>query len=1063
MIERALIAEFLLYLLPLILLIGLTYYSYNTKGLYLKEFYQFLYLVPLFTVILSLKFFFVLEFPARKIFVSSIADSVLFMVLVLFILPVLKDLGFNWRSQLNKTLLITVLPYLSLFFLNNLHSAVDLFSYWTISVFIILVSSWLYEEDKTLKGIFYISTSVFYVDYAVRFLAYYGNLNFYRLVELSSFIGILALGMVMLEALLFIKHRKSIDTPEEVKKIRVPTMRRTILITLVVSLSVLVFVSFAADYYNNSVISSEKSIRSMLYETGAQLTTRSSEFFDRANALLETLASGYSLKSGNPEMIKTKIKEAYLANKDLFSSLTYMDKNGVIVYTYPYENVSGKSIRNQPHVALLLKTHQPVISDPIKTVQGIYAVVIHQPLFKNDRFSGSVAGLIRLSSLNKTLSAYDKKETGFIISEGKIVIASSDRNFMFKKFEEIPQKFFRENIVESNSFTFLNKTFFIHTYFPITALKKIENEIAKRVSFALLFLFSLILSLFYFMLEIIRRGDIDKSMAVEKAILKEKEERKKYQDIYTRLSKIFAFFKNVSFSKPEEEFFADFLDIAISVMPNGEKGTIALNSKDGYLRFVAAKGYDLEKLKKLRIPFKKEENITRKGHIPIIKKIYRSDEKFLSPEGIKVLKEIGNYGIKSTLTAPIYVRNNYIGSIFIDNFQSEDAFKEEDIKVAESISQIASLFAEGKKYVRELRHNLVVSSAVSDIVSAFAKNNPEKNPAQLALPILQKHVSPNLIFFAICINSLSGYTLHCATMENGGSLILKDEILKIESKKLISADLIGKNIFTNIPECRDVNIKSIYAVPVKDAGFWAVFGFNVEEISENIKNVLNKLTKELQYVFANVELLKQLSETHIETLITMVKTIEAKDPYTKNHSEHVTIYSYLLGEKCGLDTSDMKILYYSALLHDIGKIGIPDSILKKQGKLLPEEYALIKKHPEYGAEIIKDIEFLREASSIVLYHHERWDGNGYPRGLKGENIPLLSRIISIADTFDAITSNRSYRRGRSFEEAFLIISKERGKQFDPILANAFLGIEEDVLKKYRDNSDILSLYKKLFR
>ncbi len=1062
MIERALIAEFVLYLFPLILLVGLTYYSYNVKGLYLKEFYRFLYLVPIFTVILSLKFLFVLEFPARKIFTSSIANSTLFIVSVLFILPVLRDLGFKWRTQLNKTLLITVLPYLSLFFLNNLHGAVSLFSYWTISVFIILVSSWLYEKDKALKGMFYVSTIAFCIDYAVRFLAYYGNPNFYKFIELSSLIGILALGMVMLEVLFFIRHRKGIDIPEEVKKIRVPTMRRTILITLVVSLFILVFVSFAADYYNKSVISSEKSIRSTLYDTGSQLKTISFEFFDRANALLETLTTGYSLNSGNMQMIKTKIKEAYLANKDLFSSLTYMDKNGVIVYTYPYENASGKNIGSQPHIALLLKTHQPVISEPMKTVQGIYAVVIHQPLFKNDRFVGSVAGLIRLSSLNKTLSAYSGKDTGFIISEGKIVIASSDEDFMFKKIEEIPRKFFKENILESNSFTFLNKTFFIHTYFPISALEKTKSEIAKRVSLALLFLFSLILSLFYFMLEIVRRGDIDKSIAVERAVLKEKEERKKYQDIYNRLSKIFVFFKNISFSKPEEEFFADLLDIAISVVPNGEKGSLALSSKDGYLRFVAARGYDLEKLKKLKIPFEKEKDITRKGHLPVIKKIYKSDEKFLSPEGIKILKEIGNYGIKSTLTAPIYVGNDYIGSIFIDNFQSEDAFNKEDIEVAESISQIASLFAEGKDYVKELKRNLTVSSTVSAAVSVFSKEDRIENPAKLVLPVLRDLVSPNITLFVAHISALSGYIVYCATPKSSDSLHLDTKSLKIKNKDVVQPEFIKSQLLANMPKCGNVDIKSVYTVSIEDTGFLALFGFDIEKISDDVKHMLNKITEEFQYVFTNVELLKQLAEAHIETLITMVKTIEAKDPYTKNHSERVTAYSCLLGEKYGLTAPEMRILYYAALLHDIGKIGVPDDILKKQGKLLPEEYALIKKHPEYGAEIIRDIKFLRSASDIILHHHERWDGLGYPFGLKGDKIPLLSRVIAIADTFDAITSDRSYRKGRSFEKAFLIISEERGKQFDPILANAFLSIEENILKKYRDNPDILGLYKKLF-
>ncbi len=1061
MIERALIVESILYLLPLFSLVGLTYYSYKTKGIYLKEFYKFLYIVPLYTVILSLKFFFTLKFVEEKILISSISDFSLFIVSAIFILPILNDLGFKLYSQINDTLLVIILPYFSLFILKSLHGVADLFAYWTISVFIILVSNWLYSKDNTLKGLFYISTIIFYLDFTIRFFAYYKNYQFYKLIEISSFIGIAALGIVLVEVFLFIEHCKPVNIPDEVKRVRLPTMRRTFLITLIISISIATFVSFASDYYDNSVVSTEKLIKEELYQTEVQLNIRSFEFFDRANALLETLASGYSLKSGNKLLIETKIREAYNTNKNLFSSLTYMNKDGIIVYTFPHEEVSGTSIRDQSHVQLLLQTHRPVISWPLKTVQGIYAVVIHQPVFEGNEFKGSVAGLIRLSSLTETLSLYARKQVGFIVTEGDIVIASSERDLIFKNFKKISKNFLKLNIVESNFFTFLNKRFFVYTYLPVSILSEAKVEIIKRVALALFVFFGLILSLFYFMLEIIRRGDEDKSRIVEEAVLKEIDERIKYRDVYTRLSKMLVFFKGISLSMPEKEFFSKFLDIAISVIPNGEKGTVAFSSEDGYLRFVAAKGYDMNKLKKLKIPFDKEKDIMKDGRVSIVKRIYKTDEKFLSTEGIQILKEIGNYGIKSTLTAPIYVNNNYIGSIFIDNFSSEDAFSEEDVKIAESISQIASLFVEGREYIRKLQYNLIVTSVVSDVVSAFGRVGEVKNPAKIALPILQEVVSSHLTLFAVYVGSLSGYVAYCATQESEDSSYLESRFNNINSKGMLSADFVKSNLLVSLPKCKEVYIKNTYVVSAKNTEFLAIFGFGSEWISGDVERVLDKLTDEFQYIFTNVELLKQLSEAHVETFISMTKAIEAKDPYTKNHSERVTAYSYLLGKKYGLNVSEMKVLFYSALLHDVGKIGVPDYILKKRGRLSPDEYEQIKKHPEFGADIVRNIKFLEDSVDIILHHHERWNGLGYPSKLKGSEIPLLSRIISIADTFDAITSDRSYRKGRSFEEALEIIFKEKGKQLDPELVQIFLSISKMDLKYVRNNPDILKIYKEL--
>lgn len=163
----------------------------------------------------------------------------------------------------------------------------------------------------------------------------------------------------------------------------------------------------------------------------------------------------------------------------------------------------------------------------------------------------------------------------------------------------------------------------------------------------------------------------------------------------------------------------------------------------------------------------------------------------------------------------------------------------------------------------------------------------------------------------------------------------------------------------------------------------------------------------------------------------LVGTIEAKDVYTNGHSERVADMAELLGKFLGFTGDKLERLHMAAHLHDIGKIGIPDSILNKEGKLNEEEWTIIKKHPKIGYDILVRSSKLVPIAKIVLYHHERWDGLGYPNMLKGNEIPLESRIIALCDTIDAMTSKRPYRYPLSFEDCRKEIEKNSGTQFDP--------------------------------
>ncbi|AGK98405.1 bifunctional diguanylate cyclase/phosphohydrolase [Clostridium pasteurianum] len=198
------------------------------------------------------------------------------------------------------------------------------------------------------------------------------------------------------------------------------------------------------------------------------------------------------------------------------------------------------------------------------------------------------------------------------------------------------------------------------------------------------------------------------------------------------------------------------------------------------------------------------------------------------------------------------------------------------------------------------------------------------------------------------------------------------------------------------------------------------------------------------------ELKEDIEDRHID-LVTSIKTlisvINAKDRYTYGHVERVVIYSRLLADKLKLSEEDKKKLIYGAYMHDIGKINISKEILIKKMPLTKEQWEILKQHPENGVEIIKPVESLKNISPLILHHHERYDGKGYPGNLKGENIPYLARALTVVDSFDAMTSNRPYSKVKTYDEAMGELKKCSGTQFDPSIANAFI----EVIKENKDN------------
>ncbi|QQE73383.1 HD-GYP domain-containing protein [Brevibacillus composti] len=227
--------------------------------------------------------------------------------------------------------------------------------------------------------------------------------------------------------------------------------------------------------------------------------------------------------------------------------------------------------------------------------------------------------------------------------------------------------------------------------------------------------------------------------------------------------------------------------------------------------------------------------------------------------------------------------------------------------------------------------------------------------------------------------------------------------------------------------------------------------FRSPHISVIFFNGLTYLLATLSISYA-IRYHRREKENTLNLTLVLAKSLDARDKYTAFHSENVAMYAYRIAKEMGLSQKSCERIYLGGLLHDIGKIGVPESILTKPSKLTEEEYAIVKQHPSIGYEMVKHISLFRNNGVLdaILYHHERYDGKGYPKGLAGEEIPQVARIMAIADSFDAMTSRRGYRAQTDIHYAVREIRKNKGTQFDPVIADVFLQIVE------REGEDILS-------
>ncbi len=252
-----------------------------------------------------------------------------------------------------------------------------------------------------------------------------------------------------------------------------------------------------------------------------------------------------------------------------------------------------------------------------------------------------------------------------------------------------------------------------------------------------------------------------------------------------------------------------------------------------------------------------------------------------------------------------------------------------------------------------------------------------------------------------------------------------------------------ERFFRGVDERTEFRTRNIICVPIKVKDkiigvLEAINKKNGENFDQEDLLLFSSLADQVAIALDNARLYQDLEEMFFQTAESLAHAIEKRDPYTGGHTQRVTLYVMAIAKYLEIKPPERKWLKIASVLHDIGKIGIEDQILKKTEGLSPKEFEIIKQHSTMGAEILEPIRQLREIIPGVKYHHEKVDGRGYPEGLKGDNIPLLAKIVAVADTYDAMTTDRPYRRALSKEEALEELKRCAGTQFDENVVKAFI-------------------------
>jgi HD-GYP domain-containing protein (c-di-GMP phosphodiesterase class II) len=413
-----------------------------------------------------------------------------------------------------------------------------------------------------------------------------------------------------------------------------------------------------------------------------------------------------------------------------------------------------------------------------------------------------------------------------------------------------------------------------------------------------------------------------------------------------------------------------------------------------------------------------------------------------------------SYRIRSAIYAPLKWREELYGVVFAGN-QERLSFSENDLNLLSALCVQAALAIHNSRLYSDLANRIAELHAIFEIDKAITSEIDLET-------VLQQIVQMSMILSDARISSIMLLDDDTQELIIAAAHGLSEKYIKKGPIK-VGESIAGKVILEGRPDsvldiredsrhaysdyARDEGLCSLLTVPLslKDRviGVLNIYTEKPHEFNEHEKNLFTSLASQAAIAIENARLFESLEEIYIEVITALASAIDARDAYTHGHSNRVTEYTVAIADQMGLSPAEVDIIRNASILHDVGKIGIKEDILKKPGRLSEEERREMEFHPFIGTRILQEVKLLEPVLPLVYHHHERYDGTGYPDGLKGEDIPLGARIISVADAFESMTSDRPYRKALPVEDAIAELRHGSGKQFDPDVVKAFLGLANE--------------------
>ncbi|MBI5527496.1 MAG: GAF domain-containing protein [Deltaproteobacteria bacterium] len=556
-------------------------------------------------------------------------------------------------------------------------------------------------------------------------------------------------------------------------------------------------------------------------------------------------------------------------------------------------------------------------------------------------------------------------------------------------------------------------------------------------------------------LEIFQTFASQAAVAIVNAQLHEEARRHK-QDLERKLSELDMLNKvgrAVSSILDLDKLLAEILAMARDALHFSECAVLLLNRETGELSVKAAIGYRPEVLDSVRI--KLGAGVTGRVALtgkPVLVADVTEEEGYIP----------GVSGGRSEMAVPLVARDQVIGVLDAES-PAENAFSLHDLELFATFAaqtavavQNAALYQEVERKNGILRANIEEMEKLNADLREYsariadANSKLEKRVNELAtLYEAGKTITTSGLDLDETLMTIVEMTQTIVKSSASAIKLLDEESSEMRVRAVFDPHTgrLVKPAYGVVPDIgKAEDYKSFLGVPIKvgdkTIGVFEFGSDSVDAFSEEELRMLRTLATQAAVAIENARLFERTQRTYYETISGLAQALEARDAYTRGHSERVTAYATAIGREMGLSDEDMQIIGIAGMLHDIGKIGIADAILRKPTSLTAEDRKAIESHPAFGDNILGPIKFLENAQHIVLHHHERYDGAGYPDKLKGDEIPLMARIIAVADSFDAMTSDRPYRKAYARPDAIREITTKSGTQFDPDVVQAFLKVIE---------------------